>query len=183
VLPRKFVYVTDWRWWLFTGGSHRHSFVSALYQINKTCRLLQRHWCYDTRCYFNVRSKADISRLNLPHVVSLLLGWSRQFVIKIYLSTPCIVFTSIDLQPNDLNKLVYFQHEGVYVHRAHIVLQFGCGRPNRGIRAPKYYPKWPSSVFLVYCGQTTVVLPVCCCLWMCTLAVSISFALDELSVS
>ena len=22
---------------------------------------------YDTRCYFNVRSKADISRLNLPH--------------------------------------------------------------------------------------------------------------------
>ena len=30
-------------------------------------------WCevhtirYDTRCYFNVRSKADISQLNLPH--------------------------------------------------------------------------------------------------------------------
>jgi len=23
---------------------------------------------YDTRCYFNVRSKADMSRLNLPHV-------------------------------------------------------------------------------------------------------------------
>jgi len=22
---------------------------------------------YDTKCYFNVRSKADISRLNLPH--------------------------------------------------------------------------------------------------------------------
>ena len=22
---------------------------------------------YDARCYFNVRSKADISRLNLPH--------------------------------------------------------------------------------------------------------------------
>ena len=22
---------------------------------------------YDTRCYFNMRSKADISRLNLPH--------------------------------------------------------------------------------------------------------------------
>ena len=22
---------------------------------------------YDTRCYFNVRSKADTSRLNLPH--------------------------------------------------------------------------------------------------------------------
>jgi len=24
-------------------------------------------WLYDTRCYFNVRSKADISQLNLPH--------------------------------------------------------------------------------------------------------------------
>jgi len=23
---------------------------------------------YDTRCYFNVRSKADMSRLNLPHL-------------------------------------------------------------------------------------------------------------------
>ena len=22
---------------------------------------------YDTRCYFNVRSKADISQVNLPH--------------------------------------------------------------------------------------------------------------------
>jgi len=22
---------------------------------------------YDTRCYFNMRSKADISQLNLPH--------------------------------------------------------------------------------------------------------------------
>jgi len=25
------------------------------------------HEEYDTRCYFNVRSKADISQLNLPH--------------------------------------------------------------------------------------------------------------------
>jgi len=24
---------------------------------------------YDTRCYFNVRSKADISQLNLPHLI------------------------------------------------------------------------------------------------------------------
>ena len=29
-------------------------------QCNDTIR-------YDTRCYFNVRSKADISQLNLPH--------------------------------------------------------------------------------------------------------------------
>jgi len=26
---------------------------------------------YDTRCYFNVRSKADLSQLNLPHVVEI----------------------------------------------------------------------------------------------------------------
>jgi len=25
---------------------------------------------YDTTCYFNVRSKADMSPLNLPHAVS-----------------------------------------------------------------------------------------------------------------
>ena len=28
---------------------------------------LRRPIRYDTRCYFNVRSKADISQLNLPH--------------------------------------------------------------------------------------------------------------------
>jgi len=32
--------------------------------INCLCMLTIR---YDTRCYFNVRSKADISQLNLPH--------------------------------------------------------------------------------------------------------------------
>ena len=31
------------------------------------------HHRYDTRCYFNVRSKADISQLNLPHASSSLL--------------------------------------------------------------------------------------------------------------
>jgi len=30
-------------------------------------RTLSRDLRYDTRCYFNVRSKADISQLNLPH--------------------------------------------------------------------------------------------------------------------
>jgi len=29
--------------------------------------LAHRHMIYDTRCYFNVRSNADISQLNLPH--------------------------------------------------------------------------------------------------------------------
>jgi len=32
---------------------------------------------YDTRCYFNVRSKADISRLNLPHEDDKLKSKSR----------------------------------------------------------------------------------------------------------
>ena len=35
--------------------------------LNLSKRLLA--WLrYDTRCYFNVRSKANMSRLNLPHV-------------------------------------------------------------------------------------------------------------------
>ena len=29
--------------------------------------LLHYFISHDTRCYFNVRSKADISQLNLPH--------------------------------------------------------------------------------------------------------------------
>ena len=32
---------------------------------------------YDTRCYFNVRSKADISQLNLPHGSLIYRHWSR----------------------------------------------------------------------------------------------------------
>jgi len=35
--------------------------LEAFYPHSKTIR-------YDTRCYFNVRSKADMSQLNLPHV-------------------------------------------------------------------------------------------------------------------
>ena len=33
---------------------------------------------YDTRCYFNVRSKADISQLNLPYANNLHLAPDRQ---------------------------------------------------------------------------------------------------------
>jgi len=43
-------------------------------QREKTDAVLRQiRWCaavqqtYDMRCYFNVRSKADMSRLNLPH--------------------------------------------------------------------------------------------------------------------
>jgi len=33
---------------------------------------------YDTRCYFNVRSKADISQLNLPQTVMGVFGHEAQ---------------------------------------------------------------------------------------------------------
>jgi len=36
---------------------------------------------YDTRCYFNVRSKADISQLNLPH----------DAILSRYMLWPCVV--------------------------------------------------------------------------------------------
>jgi len=40
------------------------------------CKTVKR---YDTRCYFNVRSKADMSQLNLPHDrwIRLARGGSR----------------------------------------------------------------------------------------------------------
>ena len=40
------------------GGGHR----SPLYQRIRQCTIR-----YDTRCYFNVRVKADTSQLNLQH--------------------------------------------------------------------------------------------------------------------
>jgi len=43
-----------------------HSLVS-LFIMRLIHRLLTAMIRYDTRCYFNVRSKADISQLNLPH--------------------------------------------------------------------------------------------------------------------
>ena len=45
------------------------TFQFGLETINCLCyhKLEQITIRYDTRCYFNVRSKADISQLNLPH--------------------------------------------------------------------------------------------------------------------
>jgi len=40
------------------------------YSLKSIAQIVAKIWyvcLYDTRCYFNVRSKADISRLNLPH--------------------------------------------------------------------------------------------------------------------
>ena len=42
--------------------------AALLHFLRAECRHeLKRIAGYDTRCYFNVRSKADMSRLNLPH--------------------------------------------------------------------------------------------------------------------
>ena len=38
-----------------------------LYRVYVLAVLMYDTIRYDTRCYFNVRSKADISQLNLPH--------------------------------------------------------------------------------------------------------------------
>ena len=42
--------------------------ISKSISVNFTIIAICYHTIrYDTRCYFNVRSKADISQLNLPH--------------------------------------------------------------------------------------------------------------------
>ena len=62
VLHRKFVDVTDWRWWLFTYGSRQHSFVSLCTKLTKL---------------------ADFYDATSVVLVSLLLNWIRWFVILI----------------------------------------------------------------------------------------------------
>ena len=49
------------RWNISQPVRKKHS--SALRKIHSTSIAI----LYDTRCYFNVRSKADMSQLNLPH--------------------------------------------------------------------------------------------------------------------
>jgi len=103
-------------------------------------------------------------------------------VIKVYLSTPCIAFLSIDLQPND-QQVDFFRYEGVYDHHAQSVLQFGRDRPNKGITAPKILPKMANiSVSDVlrpnyrWCRLSAAV-------YGCALLLLVTFALDELAVS
>ena len=49
----------------FTGVSARVANGHGSVLLWRLCDMLCIR--YDTRCYFNVRSKADISQLNLPH--------------------------------------------------------------------------------------------------------------------
>jgi len=59
-------------------ANRRNRFVNKYGEISVSNVVLIRFVCftrilvafvlrYDTRCYFNVRSKANISQLNLPH--------------------------------------------------------------------------------------------------------------------
>ena len=41
--------------------------LAKKHQLDHTVAIASTTIRYDTRCYFNVRSKADISQLNLPH--------------------------------------------------------------------------------------------------------------------
>ena len=64
-----------WLWSMVCIAIHVHVPLMARMAVPLVCiQLLFRCWTkllksirYDTRCYFNVRSKADISQLNLPH--------------------------------------------------------------------------------------------------------------------
>ena len=47
--------------------SYTQKFMVTGYIFPKWLVLIQLDIRYDTRCYFNVRSKADMSQLNLPH--------------------------------------------------------------------------------------------------------------------
>ena len=57
---------------------------------------------YDTRCYFNVRSKADISQLNLPHRRSMVVS-----TIKL-VDQSCSGFV-VQLVPAVLQQLARFR--------------------------------------------------------------------------
>jgi len=41
--------------------------ITDIVRITRAIIVVRDTIRYDTRCYFNVRSKADISQLNLPH--------------------------------------------------------------------------------------------------------------------
>ena len=46
---------------------------------------------YDTRCYFNVRSKADISQLNLPHTTEIYRTEMSRMLIFLFLDLQSLV--------------------------------------------------------------------------------------------
>jgi len=66
--------------WLRVPERIQYKLAVLAYQVlhgDASCTTIR----YDTRCYFNVRSKADMSQLNLPHVTS----------VRSPVSTTCLV--------------------------------------------------------------------------------------------
>jgi len=55
------------------------------YIVNRPNAMVVNTIRYDTRCYFNVRSKADMSQLNLPHAIAIL---QLQYVSSIAVIVP-----------------------------------------------------------------------------------------------
>jgi len=49
---------------------------------------------YDTRCYFNVRSKADISQLNLPHGICGVIILAMHIGLQILILMPYLMNAS-----------------------------------------------------------------------------------------
>jgi len=50
---------------------------------------------YDTRCYFNVRSKADMSQLNLPHGMCVFVLINKIFIHSTFFVKTIIVVDSV----------------------------------------------------------------------------------------
>jgi len=67
--------------------------------LSVTSRCYIRTIRYDTRCYFNVRSKADISPLNLPHgstgAVNRLICLRHDFVARVNSRQLMLVFVDV----------------------------------------------------------------------------------------
>ena len=64
--PRQFYFILNQKQWCIAenGGGYMQRGVAKGLKVPCLFMIAIR---YDTRCYFNVRSKADISQLNLPH--------------------------------------------------------------------------------------------------------------------
>ena len=80
--------------------------LSSLYLQTNCIALEYAASRYDTRCYFNVRSKANMSQLNLP-------WWARSLSIErhwavlrsIRLSVPCFLYSFKHASPRLWNQL------------------------------------------------------------------------------
>ena len=105
---------------------------------------------------------------NTSDVVSFVIALKpmlhRRFVIQVHLSTPRIAFISIDLQPNGLNKWVYFRHEsvGAYMSPCTHCVAIWTPSPQQGDQGPKNITQhqcfWCIIAAKLYCGVACLLL-------------------------